>query len=117
MRPQCTQSFITPILSALQLQLSHTMPSISGELTHLRIGPLVVALRVCLSCRRVANIMPMIGTFDMLLTLVSSAFLYRKMKEINDLFNTSKELLAVGCFAILSLGELAMPVCIVYTVR
>lgn len=50
--------------------------------------------------------MPIVGTLDMLLTLIASAVLYRKMDEINDLFNMSKEIKTVGCFAILSLGEL-----------
>lgn len=49
--------------------------------------------------------MPVVATFDMLLTLIASAVLYRKMKAIQDLFNTSKEIVTVGSFAILSLGE------------
>lgn len=49
--------------------------------------------------------MPIVAGLDMLLTLVASAVLYRKMNEVNDLFNTSKEILTVGFFSIVALGE------------
>lgn len=52
-----------------------------------------------------ADITPIVAVLDMLLTLVASAVLYRKMNEVNDLFNTSKEIMTVGFFSIVALGE------------
>lgn len=50
--------------------------------------------------------MPYVMNLDMLLTVVASAYLYRKLKKTNDLFNTSKEIVAVGRFSIVAVGEL-----------
>eukprot|EP00752_Nemacystus_decipiens_P004835 g4399.t1 len=53
---------------------------------------------------RVANMMPIVGTLDMLLTLIASAILYRKMNEIKDLFNLSKEIKARSASSKVAVG-------------
>lgn len=50
----------------------------------------------------------MVMNLDMLLTVGASAYLYRKLKKTNDLFNTSKEIVAVGRFSIVAVGELSV---------
>lgn len=54
---------------------------------------------------RVAAMMPFVMDLDMLLTVGASAILYRALKKTNDLFNMSKEILAVGRFSIVGVGE------------
>lgn len=50
--------------------------------------------------------MPYVMNVDMLLTVVASAYLYRKLNKTKDLFNTSGEIVTVGMFSILAVGEL-----------
>lgn len=50
--------------------------------------------------------MPYVMNLDMLLTVVASAILYSKLNKTKDLFNTSDEIVTVGWFSILAVGEL-----------
>lgn len=49
--------------------------------------------------------MPYVMNLDMLVTVGAGAYLYRELKKTNDLFNTSQEIVAVGKFSIVAVGE------------
>eukprot|EP00903_Cladosiphon_okamuranus_P017714 g16310.t1 len=51
-----------------------------------------------ITVQKVANMMPIAAMFDTLLTFVSIALLNGKTTATNDLLNTSKELMSIGCF-------------------